>query len=383
MKRKLVLIVTAVAIVVIVILSLFIVQNWFSDNHEAPREFYVGTMFAYGNQTSQVKALVDKVKDYTNLFVLGSVDLFRNESALTESCDYATAANLSVIVQFRGLDKYDYSITDWMQFAHARYGSQFLGIYRYDEPGGRQLDGTPDIQLINSTAAGPNPTYNSVSTAYVGNLSVFPNYYLHFTPQMFTADYALYWFNYKSGYSSVFAEFVGNESRERHIALCRGVANTLGKDWGVIITWKYNQPPYLENGVDLYNDLALAYSAGAKYAVVFSYPETGDYGTLSDEHFAALEQFWSMLHSNPSSFGKNSAEAAYVVPADYGFGFRSGLDTIWGLFPPDNLSEKIYGDVQTLTQMYGAKLDIIYNSPEATAKLGNYSNVYFWNQTIS
>jgi hypothetical protein len=90
-----------------------------------------------------------------------------------------------------------------------------------------------------------------------------------------------------------------------------------------------------------------------------------------------------MLHTNPGSLGENSAEAAYVVPADYGFGFRSGLDTIWGLFPPDSLSVKIFDDVQTLTQRYGAKLDILYDSLEATAKLGNYSNVYFWNQTIS
>jgi hypothetical protein len=382
-KRKLFLSITAVAIVIVVLLSLFLVQNWFSSNHESPREFYVGVMFAYGNQTSQVKALVDQVKDYTNLFVLGSVDLFHNESALTESCDYISSANLSIIVQFRGLDRYNYSINDWMQFAHARYGSQFLGIYRYDEPGGRQLDGTPNIQLINSTAAGPNPTYNSVSTAYVGNLSVFPNYYLHFTPQIFTADYALYWFSYKSNYSAIFAEFVGNESRERHLALCRGAADTFGKNWGVIVTWKYNQSPYLENGYDLYNDLTLAYSTGAKYAVVFSYPETSEYGTLKEDHFVALQNFWSMLHANPSSFGKNSAEAAYVVPADYGFGFRSPTDTIWGLFPADKLSTKIYGDVQTLTERYGAKLNILYDSPEVYSALGNYSEVYFWNQTIS
>lgn len=385
MKRKFIFSISALIIIFVVVVSLFLVQNFASEKPTSPHEFYVGVMFAYGNQTSQVKALVDKVKDYTNLFVLGSVSLFdNNESALTESCDYIAAANLSFIVQFKTLTGYNFNITDWMQFAHARYGSQFLGIYRYDEPGGRQLDGTPSQQLINSSAAGPNPTYASVSTAYVGNLSYFPTYYLQFTPQMFTADYALYWFNYKAGYNAVFAEFVGNESRERHIALCRGAADTLDRDWGIIVTWKYNQGPYyLESGEALYNDLALAYSAGAKYAVVFSYPDVGEYGTLTEEHFAGLEQFWATLHSNPSRFGNNSAQIAYVVPSDYGFGFRNPTDTIWGLFPADNLSAKIYSDVQTLTGEYGAKLNILYDGPDAAATLGNYSKVYFWNQTIS
>jgi hypothetical protein len=382
-KSKLIVALTAVAIAVIVLLSLFLMQNWFSENRAIPREFYVGVMFAYDHEISQVKALVDRVKNYTNLFVLGSVDLFNNETALTEACDYIADANLNFMVQFRGLDTYVYNITDWMQFAHARYGSQFLGIYRYDEPGGRQLDGAPDIKLINSTAAGPNPTYASVKNTYVGNLSYFPGYYLQFTPQMFTADYALYWYTYQAGYSSVFAEFVGNESRERHIALCRGAADTYGRDWGVIVTWKYNQPPYLESGTELYNDLALAYSSGAKYTVVFSYPETGQYGTLTEEHFLALERFWKMLYADPSSFGKNSAEAAYVVPADYGFGFRSPTDTIWGLFPPDNHSAKIYDDIKSLTERFGARLDILYDGPEAMARLGNYTEVYYWNQTIS
>ncbi len=134
MKRKLILSVTAAAIAVIVLLSLFLVQSWFSENKATPREFYVGVMFAYDHQISQVKALVDKVKNYTNLFVLGAVDLFNNETALTEACDYVADANLNFIVQFRGLEKYTYNITEWMQFAHERYGNQFLGIYRYDEP---------------------------------------------------------------------------------------------------------------------------------------------------------------------------------------------------------------------------------------------------------
>jgi hypothetical protein len=327
-KRKLIVALTAAAIAIIVLFSLFLMQNWFSDNKAIPREFYVGVMFAYDHEISQVKALVDKVKDYTNLFVLGSVDLFKNESALTEACDYIKAANLSFIVQFRGLDTYNYSITSWMTFAQARYGDQFLGVYRYDEPGGRQLDGTPDIKLINSTAAGPNPTYSSVEKAYVGNFSVFPEYYLQYTPQIFTADYALYWFNYKSGYNTVFAEFVGNESRERHIALCRGAADTFGRDWGVIVTWKYNQPPYLESGDELYNDLALAYSSGAKYAVILSYPDTTQYCTLRRIIFWS----WTILicSTHTQVHWQKQSDAAYVVPADNGFGFRSPTDTIWG-----------------------------------------------------
>jgi hypothetical protein len=199
----------------------------------------------------------------------------------------------------------------------------------------------------------------------------------------FTSDYALYWFDYKSGYNTVFAEFVGNESRARHIALCRGAAETLGKDWGVMVTWKYNQLPYLESGDELYNDLALAYSSGAKYGIVFTYPNITAYGTLTDEHFEALHRFWNTLKTNPSSFGNAESKVAYVIPADYGFGFRSANDTIWGYFPADELSAKIYSDTTALTAKYGAKLNILYDGVETAAKLGGYSAVYYYNRTVT
>jgi hypothetical protein len=199
----------------------------------------------------------------------------------------------------------------------------------------------------------------------------------------FTSDYALYWFDYKSGYNTVFAEFVGNESRERHIGLCRGAAETLGKDWGVMVTWKYNQMPYLESGDELYNDLSLAYSSGAKYGIVFTYPNITAYGTLTDGHFLALQRFWNTLKTNPSSFGRAESKAAYVLPADYGFGFRSANDTIWGQFPADDLSAKIYSDILTLTAKYGAGLNILYDGAETAAKLGGYSAVYYYNQTVT
>ena len=213
------------------------------------------------------------------------------------------------------------------------------------------------------------------------------NYYYPYTPRIFTADYALNWFDYKANYTAVFAEFVGNESRQRIIALNRGAATAFNRDWGVIINWKYNQEPhYLESGQELYNDLALAYSSGAKYAFVFSYPNiTGNqYGILEEEHFVALQKFWTTLHSDPDSFGSNQPQVAYVVPKDYGFGFRTADDRIWGLFANDTLSAKIYSDVETLTNQYGAHLDILYDEPEVTAPLlSNYSHVFYWNQTIT
>ena len=375
-------------LIVLVALSLFLAVNW-SSNKTAGRQFYVGVEYAYGeNQTvqvelSQIQALVDKVKDYTNLFVIGSLGFTFNETALTQACDYVFQAKLNFIVLFTGLDKYSYNITQWMEDAKARYEEQFLGIDRYDEPGGNQLD-TGASQLIDRTIVGVNITYSDVANAYVSNLTVFPDYYLRFSPKVFTADYGLYWFDYKSNYNAIFAEFVGNESRQRHIALCRGAADAFGRDWGVIVTWKYDQAPYLESGSELYSDLSLAYGAGAKYAVVFSYPIITSYGTLTDEHLAALQKFWTTLHTNPGSFGSNTPQVAYVVPADYGFGFRNPSDTIWGLFPADTLSQKIYTDVNTLSAKYGSRFDILYDEPQIiTPILENYSEVFYWNQTVT
>jgi len=388
LNRKLA-ILTATVLITLILLSLFLAINLF-NNQTAGRQFYVGVEYAYGNnqtvqtQVTQIQTLVDKVKDYTNLFVMGSVGLTFNSTALSEACDYIFNAKLNFIVLFTGLEKYNYSITVWMLDATLKYGDRFLGIDRYDEPGGNQLDkGT--FQLIDRTLVGDNATYTEVANAYFQNLTQFPNYYQKFVPQVFTSDYGLYWFDYKSNYSSIFAEFVGNESRERHIALCRGAAESFGRDWGVIVTWKYSfQPPYLESGSELYTDLSLAYSSGAKYAIVFSYPQIGTYGTLTNDHFSALQKFWNTLQNNPGSFGSNTPEVAYVVPADYGFGFRNTKDTIWGLFPSDELSSKIFEDTNTtLPTKYGSRFNILYNEPEIiTPLLGNYSKVFYWNKTI-
>ena len=71
--------------------------------------------------------------------------------------------------------------------------------------------------------------------------------------QLFTADYALYWFDYLAGYDVVLAEFGWNYSRQINVALNRGAATIQNKDWGVIVTWTYNNPPYIGSGEELYD----------------------------------------------------------------------------------------------------------------------------------
>ena len=376
MNRKLTIII-AILLIALVVASLFLVIELLSPKTSG-REFYVGVDYAYGNQVSEVKALVDKVKDYTNFFIMGSINLTFNRAALDEAANYIVDAKLKLMIHFTGSDQYNYSIFDWMTEAKAKYGDSFLGIYRYDEPGGNQLDNGTFRLIQQATST------SEVSTNYVGNLSSIVNAYLRFSPKLFTADYGLYWFDYKSNYTTVFAECVGTESRQRHFALCRGAAEAFHKDWGTIITWKYDNEPYLETGPELYNDLSLAYAAGAKYAVVFSYPQIGTYGTLKDEHFEALQKFWNNRWNNPASLGSAPPEVAYIVPKDYGFGFRNANDTVWGLFNATDLSTKIFNDVNYLTTKYDTRLDILYDEPEIIQPLlAKYSQVYYWNTTIT
>jgi len=389
LNRKLI-ILAAVLLIVAITVSLFFTVNTLST-HASTRPFYVGVEFAYGNQFSQLKALVDQVRNYTNLFVIGSPSLTFNRTVLNECCDYIFNSGLNFIVLFTSITMYNasngwsvYTIFDWIAAARLKYGAQFLGIYRFDEPGGNQLDDGA-YMLVNYTSL----SYAQVSQDYVGNLSEILTFYFNqteYATKIFTSDYGLYWFDYESGYSTIFAEFAGNQSRPLTIAIARGAAQSFNEDWGVIITWKYDQFPYLENSTELYSDLSLAYSAGATYAIVFSYPNITAYGTLTQSDLDALQKFSTQIHTNPSSFPSDHAEVAYVVPADFGFGFRNADDTIWGLFPADNFTstQKIWDDTQTLLSTYSDKFNIIYDEPTVIdPTLNSYAKVFYWNQTVT
>jgi hypothetical protein len=378
--------VLVIVLIVVLFVSTIAAVAWWLGDVDPSSDFFVGVEFAYSGDVGDLKALVDKVKDYTNLFVIGSIEVTFNQTALDEACDYVVGSGLNLIVFFTDSEMYNYKIFDWMLDAEQKYGDMFLGVYRYDEPGGNQLDQGASL-LLNRTDVAATGTYANASSYYVRSLSIIINRYRSISKAVFTADYGLYWFDYKVGYDAVFVEFGWNHSRPLHIALCRGAAEAYNKDWGAIITWKYTEPTpyYIESGEALYEDMVLAYRTGAKYVVVFDYPKIGPYGILTEErgHFDALRDFWAYVHSNPQEHGSIRAEAAYVLPQDYGFGFRSPTDTIWGLWN-DDLSEKVWNDANTLVDRYGTRLDIVYDDNETMGAVeSRYGKLFFWNQTVT
>jgi hypothetical protein len=380
--------VLGITLILVLAVSIVATIDWMGNGNSASG-FFVGVEFAYSNNVEDLKSLVDKVKDYTNLFVIGSVGMTFNDTALDESCDYIYDAGLYFIILFTDTEMYRhrpnstlYEPLFWIYEARQKYCDKFLGVYRWDEPGGNQLDQGPNLTLNRTrTEYG---TYANASSQYVDMLNIHLKYYLYTSPMVVTADYGLYWFDYDAGYDAVFADFGFNLSRPIQIALCRGAAEAHNKSWGATVTWTYNDTPYLESGEKLYSDFKLAYDSGAKYAIVFSYPKIGPYGTLSDGHFDALQKFWNYIHSNPNNHGVNRAEAAYVLPKDYGFGFRNPRDTIWGLWNADGLSAKVWDDANLLITQYGPSVDIVYNDLKVMeAVKSRYPTLFFWNETIS
>src|SRR3990170_6754469 len=123
-----------------------------STGTSAQDEPFFGVTFG-GNTTSEAKLLIDKVKGYTNLFVVDNWDIAMNETALNEICDYAVDANLNIMVYFSFIFVNSTTSTQrfidagvepfhipWLNATWERWGNKFLGAYLLDEPGGKQID---------------------------------------------------------------------------------------------------------------------------------------------------------------------------------------------------------------------------------------------------
>jgi hypothetical protein len=179
----------------------------------------------------------------------------------------------------------------------------------------------------------------------------------------------------------IFAEFGWNYSRQLNVALCRGAATAQNKEWGVMITWTYNHPPYIESGPELYDDLILAYNSGAKYILVFDTNEDYTHGVLEEEHLDALKQFWNYTENNPRKNEATSERVAYVLPKDFAYGFRGPNDKIWGFWEATPLSYEIGADLGKVLEDYGDKLDIIYEDGLESVDSIEYSKLIYWNGT--
>jgi hypothetical protein len=350
-------------------------------------EFFFGVSFG-GNTTSQAKLIIDKVKGYTNFFLINNWDISINETALNEISQYAVDANMNIMVYYDFVPFKNYTwLQPWLNMAKEKWGDQFLGIYLYDEPGGNQVDtGQWHTGNLIRKAMANLSDYNDAANRFAATIPAtisWQNVENSNLP-IFTSDYALYWFDCLAGYDTIFAELGWNHSRTQHIALCRGAANVQDKDWGAIIVWTYENPPHLESGTKILQDMITAYRAGAKYIVVFNFPYDQPFGILEEEHFAAMETFWDMTRSQQqSSLEKVEAEVAFVLPKDYGWGMRRLEDKIWKPeWGPDDKSPLIWENMNKLIERYGLKLDIIYDDPQFDYE-EKYLQIYYWNSTIS
>ncbi|MCL2691040.1 MAG: hypothetical protein FWE56_02125 [Candidatus Bathyarchaeota archaeon] len=396
----------------IVLISLVCVLSagvflYYQQSSKVSESVYLGVSFC-GNTTAEAKVLIDKIKDYTNLFVLQSGPVSHNMTATTEICDYATSQGLDVIVFFGWFDIEHTERGYWIQEAVKRYGDKFLGVYYYDEPGGLQLDydwenhfmewsahikasGVSNdkfyqdlLELSEGYLNGTIQAYDAEAQMYVKYMQNSPNisFLKDNSLTVFVSDYALFWWDYLGGYDVIFAELGWTNSTAQEISLLKGAAHLQNKEWGVIATWLYYDEPYLDTGEEIYNQLLLSYKAGAKYLIIFDYPtiEGNPYGVLTDDHFEALQKLWTDIN-NPAIKRVTKPEAVLVLPQNYGWGMRHVNDRIW-LWSADEHSPQIWETSQKLLEQYGINLDIVYDDPQFPIT-NKYPKIYYWNQTLT
>lgn len=383
-----------VVLIAIIVSPLFLVAfNSDTTEQKSGPDFLVGVEYAIDNHSVEgCKALVDRVKNFTNLFVVDSAGITFDIINLNEVCDYVYDAGLYFYVFFispingTAVMRYNFFPHMWISDAKEKYGDKFLGAYAQDEPGGNQLD-DGSFQMVKKahTQAEAAETYVCLLNGHIGYYTLARECE---NISLLTSEYGLYWYDYLAGYDVVLVEYAWNHSRPLNTGLCRGAANVQNKEWGVMVTWTYNQTPYIVSGDELYQDLISGYRSGAKYAVIFDHPDTdySEYGILTDDHFGALERFWDYVNNNPDEHGSIKANTVYVLPENFGFGLRRINDNIWGLWEADadERVEKIWNDVNLLADEYGFGLDIVYSDPQFNDELPQlYDEVIFWNQTIN
>lgn len=227
-----------VLLVFLMILPLFL--NYNLNAHAAtastPQNLFLGVDVSF-ESVPATEQLIDEVSSYTNLFVIGCYGNY-NLTRFSVLSQYVYDKGLSFIVYS---DSPRYPSRQWLADAKKTYGDSFLGIYYFDEAGGKQLDQSSYPAVTSATS------FKDAATKYVQIVNFFLNNETYGVTrnfaypnefQLFTSDYSLYWYDYASGYDTVFAQFTMNYSQQLNIDLVRGAATSQNKDWGVVITWK-------------------------------------------------------------------------------------------------------------------------------------------------
>jgi hypothetical protein len=376
----------SIVVLVVALLFVFVGANLLSNEKQTEPSLFIGVDIASGNETC-VYRVADAVSGVANLIILGSLSVTEDTEALTRVCDYLYERDFYFIIYVgfavegifppRGPDP------DFFNTTAKQWGDKFLGAYMFDEPGGKQID-------LNHPPAPEADNFTDISMKYTYNvkeaLDAYVHYYGSSDLKLYTSDYALYWYDYLAGYDVVFGEFVGNQSRQIAASLCRGAAHTFNKEWGIMITWQNSPDHFIESPEQLFSDMILAYNNHAKYIVIFNGFENltapTPLGTLTEEHIEVMQQFLNYAENNPRS-EVYPAHTAFVLPSDYGYGFRGPSDRIWGHWESDDLSPQIWNDTNELISAYGTNLDIVYETC-----IGNhpvtlpYNRQIFWNGTV-
>jgi len=363
----------AVLLITLILVASVIILTFFNSDTS---EVFVGVMAGH-RDVDELLDFINEVEEYVNTIIVSDLTITTNSTKLYPIFDYLKTREIYFIPFMGPIDFVE--DRNFFQVAKERWGKYFLGVYAFDEPGGKQVDEffhRPVVEAQNNSDAASK--YLEI-VAEKGLLPFAQNFYDYGIFDIFTSDYALFWYDYLACYNVVFAQFGWNNTRQLQIALCRGAATAHNSDWGAIVTWTYRQPPYIEKPEDLYNDMVLAYNNGAKYILVFNFPTNQTkFGILDQGHLQKLQDFWNYVKENPQP--KQNVDFAYVLPKDYGFGFRGPDDSIWGLWNPDELAPTIWNQANSLLETYNSQLDIIYEtaSPSVFKK---YKEIVFWNGT--
>jgi hypothetical protein len=390
MKSKYLILV--VLLVLLLVVPVFLYYGFLAGTpvEGEPSGLFVGVDAAFDNVT-ELKQLVDEISPYTNTIVIGTTGITHNMTKLDDVCQYVYDRGFYFMIYAHPINDTEKLAAQrqWVLDAKPKWGQYFLGLYAYDEPGGRQLDNASYKAVHDEDWFADN--WTEAADKYVNTMSLYLNITINEALggtdlPLFTSDYALYWFDYKAQYDVVFAEFGWNYSRHINVALDRGAANVQNRDWGVMITWTYTEPAdnesYLESGGELYNDLVLAYENGAKYILVFDTNKNYTHNVLQPDHLNALKRFWRYATENPRPSNPPTDRIAYVLPNGYAYGFRGPNDKTWGLWEADNFSLQISTVVGSLLDTYSNRLDVIYDDGLETNSSYGYSELIFWNGTV-